>query len=70
MTDESVLISLVKLQERKLKLGDFNLSGISDEEIMISNLPLLFANGYPTCLEKFTLVSIYWLFIECAVYHQ
>jgi hypothetical protein len=58
MTDESLLISLVKLQVRKLKLGGFNLSGISDEEIMISNLPLLFADGYPTCLEKFTLVSI------------
>jgi hypothetical protein len=59
MTDESVLISLVKLQVRKLKLDGYNLSDISDEEIMISNLPLLFADGYPTCLEKFTLVSIY-----------
>lgn len=65
MTDESpLLISLVKLQVRKLKLGGFNLSGISDEEIMISNLPLLFADGYPTCLEKFTLVSIY-IYIFC-----
>jgi hypothetical protein len=63
MTDESVLISLVKLQVTKLKLGGFNLSGISDEEIMISNLPLLFADGYPTCLEKFTLVSIYILVV-------
>ncbi|PNF19676.1 hypothetical protein B7P43_G16063 [Cryptotermes secundus] len=59
MTDESpLLISLVKLQVRKLKLGGFNLSGISDEEIMISNLPLLFADGYPTCLEKFTLAQL------------
>ena len=34
-----------------------DLSLVSNEAIMISNLPLLFADGYPTCLEKFTLVS-------------
>jgi hypothetical protein len=66
MTDESVLIGLVKLQLRKVKLGCLNLTEISDEEIMISNLPLLFADGYPTCLEKITLVSIYLLAVHGA----
>jgi hypothetical protein len=32
--------------------GDINV----EEGSMISNLPLLFANGYPTSLEKITLV--------------
>jgi hypothetical protein len=59
MTDEPVLISVVKLQVRKLKLSVLNKSDVVDEDIMISNLPLLFADGYPTCLEKFTLVSSY-----------
>ncbi|XP_021922456.1 uncharacterized protein LOC110831127 isoform X3 [Zootermopsis nevadensis] len=58
MTDESVLSSLVKFRVTKLKLGGSNLNDISDEEMMISNLPLLFANGYPTCLEKFTLKQL------------
>lgn len=64
MTDESVIISLVKLQLRKLKLGGFNLRENLDEGIMISNLPLLFADGYPTCLEKVTLVSTCILFVH------
>jgi hypothetical protein len=64
MTDESALISQVKFQVRKLKLCGFNPSGVSDEEIMISNLPLLFADGYPACLEKFTLVSMLFLVIK------
>lgn len=55
MTDEALIIRLVKLQVKKLKLGGFNLRENLDEEIMISNLPLLFADGYPTCLEKVTL---------------
>jgi len=62
MTDESV-ISLVKLQVKKLELGGFQLCENLDEGIMISNLPLLFADGYPTCLEKVTLVSIFILFV-------
>jgi len=65
MTDESV-ISLVKLQVTKLELGGFRLCDNLDEGIMISNLPLLFADGYPTCLEKVTLVSIFMLFV-CGV---
>lgn len=69
MTDESVLSSLVKFRVTKLKLGGSNLNDISDEEMMISNLPLLFANGYPTCLEKFTLVSIYMLVVCRACHH-
>jgi len=64
MTDESV-ISLVKLQVKKLDLGGFRLCENLDEGIMISNLPLLFADGYPTCLEKVTLVSIRILFVRC-----
>jgi hypothetical protein len=63
MTDESVIISLVKLKVKKLKLGGFNVRDNLDEEIMISNLPLLFADGYPTCLEKVTLVSIFIFFL-------
>jgi len=63
MTDESV-ISLVKLQVKKLELGGFRLRDNLDEGIMISNLPLLFADGYPTCLEKVTLVSIFILFVH------
>ncbi|XP_069692758.1 uncharacterized protein ova [Periplaneta americana] len=55
MSDESVLIGLVTLQVKKLKLGGYSVSDISNDAIMISNLPLLFADGYPTCLEKFTL---------------
>jgi hypothetical protein len=64
MTDEALIIRLVKLQVKKLKLGGFNLRENLDEEIMISNLPLLFADGYPTCLEKVTLVSICVLFVH------
>jgi hypothetical protein len=63
MTDESV-ISLFKLQVKKLKFGGFRLREDLDEAIMISNLPLLFADGYPTCLEKVTLVSIFILFVR------
>jgi hypothetical protein len=63
MTDESV-ISLVKLQVKKLELGSYRLCENLDEGIMISNLPLLFADGYPTCLEKVTLVSIFMLFVH------
>lgn len=63
MTDESV-ISLFKLQVKKLELGGFRLCENLDEGIMISNLPLLFADGYPTCLEKVTLVSIFILFVR------
>jgi len=63
MTDESV-INLFKLEVKKLELGGFRLCDNLDEEIMISNLPLLFADGYPTCLEKVTLVSIFLLFVR------
>jgi hypothetical protein len=66
MTDESV-ISLLKLQLKKLELGCFRLCENLDEGIMISNLPLLFADGYPTCLEKVTLVRIFILFV-CGVF--
>jgi hypothetical protein len=69
MTDESVPTNLVKLQVRRQQLGGVNLSDISEDEIMISNLPLLFANGYPTCLEKFTLVSVYMLLLHRACCH-
>jgi hypothetical protein len=72
MTDESV-ISLVKLQLKKLELGGSRLCENLDEGIMISNLPLLFADGYPTCLEKVTLVSIFILFIRgvcCSIYRR
>jgi hypothetical protein len=63
MTDES-LMSLVKLKVKKLELGGFRFFENLDEGIMISNLPLLFADGYPTCLEKVTLVSIFILFVR------
>jgi hypothetical protein len=63
MTDESV-INLFKLQVKKLEFGGFRLCENLDEGIMISNLPLLFADGYPTCLEKVTLVSIFILFVR------
>ena len=52
MTDDQI-----KLEEKDDTSGVLDLSVISNEAIMISNLPLLFADGYPTCLEKFTLVS-------------
>jgi len=63
MTDESV-INLFKLQVKKLELGGCRLRDNLDEEIMISNLPLLFADGYPTCLEKVTQVSTLILFVR------
>jgi hypothetical protein len=67
MTDESV-ISLVKLEVKKLELGGFRQRGNLDEGIMISNLPLLFADGYPTCLEKVTLVSMF-ICSWCMLFH-
>ena len=36
----------------------------SEEGSMISNLPLLFASGYPTCLEKITLVCLIFYLTE------
>jgi hypothetical protein len=58
MTDKPV-ITPVKLQVKQLELGGFRQNDNLDERIMISNLPLLFADGYPTCLEKVTLVSMF-----------
>lgn len=33
-----------------------------DEDSMVSNLPLLFADGYPTSLEKITMVNYIFCF--------
>lgn len=43
------------------KYGEDNSTLDREEGSMVSNLPLLFANGYPTSLEKITMVYVYYL---------
>lgn len=48
------------------KYGEDNSTLERDEGSMVSNLPLLFANGYPTSLEKITMVhSLHYIFCFC-----
>ncbi|KAJ8681689.1 hypothetical protein QAD02_017481, partial [Eretmocerus hayati] len=45
----------------------------SEEGSMISNLPLLFANGYPTSLEKITLLELerfVTFMVQCSLGHE
>ncbi|KAL0127947.1 hypothetical protein PUN28_003302 [Cardiocondyla obscurior] len=58
---------------RSDKHGENNTSLQREESSMVSNLPLLFANGYPTSLEKITMVQLerFILFmVHCSLGHD
>lgn len=58
LSENQVCIDEVIMNDATNKYPEDNRTLEREEGSMVSNLPLLFANGYPTSLEKITMVCI------------